>query len=117
MNGLPLEVVAEGKVAKHLKVGAMAGGFADVFNIAGTDALLAGAHPVTGGLHLACEIGLHGRHAGIDQQQGRVILRDQRKAGQPQVPLALKKGEEHLPQLVDAIRFLAHCMTSKNEFR
>ena len=69
VDGFPLEIVAEGEVAQHLEIGAVAGGLADIFNVAGTDALLAGADPVTGGLHLAGEVGLHRRHAGVDQQQ------------------------------------------------
>ena len=68
-NGLLLEVIAEGEVAQHLKIGAVAGGLADVLDVAGADALLAGADPMTGRLHLTLEIGLHGRHAGVDQQQ------------------------------------------------
>ena len=74
VDGLLLEVVAEGEVAQHLKVGAVAGGVADVLDIAGADALLAGADPVAGGLLLAGEVGLHGRHAAVDEQQRGVIL-------------------------------------------
>ena len=102
-NGLVLEIVAKGEVAQHLKVSAVAGGLTDVLNVAGADALLAGADPAAGGLHLALEIGLHGGHAGVDQQQGLVILGDQRKAGQAQMTLTLEEGQEHLPQLVDPI--------------
>ena len=60
VDGVPLEVVAEGEVAQHLKIGAVAGGLADVLDVAGADALLAGAHPVAGGLLLPGEVGLHG---------------------------------------------------------
>ena len=103
-----LEVVAEGEIAQHLKVGAVAGSLTDVLDIAGADALLAGADPVPGRLHLAGEIGLHGGHAGIDQQQRRVILGNQREAGQTQVALALKEGKEHFPEFIHSIGFLAH---------
>ena len=68
-DGLALEVVPEGEVAQHLKVGAVAGGLADVLDVAGADALLAGADPVAGGLLLPGEPGLHGGHAGVDEQQ------------------------------------------------
>ena len=68
-NSFMLEVIAEGEVAQHLKISAMTGSFTNVFNVAGADALLAGAHPMAGGLHLAGEVGLHGCHAGVDQQQ------------------------------------------------
>src|SRR5699024_12233120 len=57
VDGVPLEVVAEGEVAQHLKVGAVAGGVADVLDGAGADALLVGGHPVAGGLLLAGERG------------------------------------------------------------
>ena len=103
VNGLVFEIVAEGEVAQHLKIGAMAGGVADVLNIAGTDALLAGGDPVTGRLLLAGEVGLHGRHAGVDQQQGRIVLRDQGKAGQAQMSFRLKEVQEHLPQLIETV--------------
>ena len=65
-NGLLLEIVAEGEVAQHLKIGAVAVGMADVLNIAGADALLAGGDTVAGGLLLPGEPGLHGGHAGVD---------------------------------------------------
>ena len=100
VDGLLLEVVTEGEVAQHLKVGAVAGGLADILNIAGADALLAGGHPVTGGLLLAGEEGLHGGHAGVDEQQAGVVLRNQGKAGQAQVSLGLKEGQEHLAQFI-----------------
>ncbi|CDB30015.1 uncharacterized protein BN490_01226 [Firmicutes bacterium CAG:137] len=107
-DGLPLEVIAKREVAQHLKVGSMAGRFADVLNVAGTDAFLAGTHPAAGRLHLSLEIGLHRRHAGIDQQQRLVILGNQRKAGQAQVPLALKERQKHLPKLIHAIGLAIH---------
>jgi len=108
MDSLPLKVVAKGEIAQHLKIGAVAGSFADVLNVAGADALLAGADPMTGRLHLAGEVGFHGCHAGVNQQQGRIVLRNQRKAGQTQMSLALEEGEEHLAQLVDTIRLGIH---------
>ncbi len=48
-DGVLFKVVAEGEVAQHLEVGAVAVGFADVFNVPGADALLAGADPVPRG--------------------------------------------------------------------
>ena len=108
-DGLLLEVVAEGEVAQHLEVGAVAVGLADVLDIAGADALLAGADPVTGGLLLPGEPGLHGGHAGVDQQQGFVVGRgNQGEAGQAQVALALKVAEEHLPQFVQPVIGMCH---------
>ena len=69
---------------------------------------LAGADSVTGGLHLTGKVGLHRRHAGVDQQQRCVILRDQGKAGQAQMALALEEGEEHFPKFVYAVRLCTH---------
>ena len=81
----------------------MSTAMADVLNIAGTDALLAGGDPVAGRLLLAGEEGLHGRHTGVDQQQRRVILRDQGKAGQTQMVFGLKEVQEHFPQLIETV--------------
>ena len=89
-DGLPLKVIAKGEVAQHFKIGAVAVGVAHVLNVAGADALLAGGHTPPGGLHLAGEVLLHGRHAGVDEQQAVVPLGNQRKAGKPQVLLALE---------------------------
>ena len=91
-RGLVLEIVAEAEVAQHLKIGAVAGGLAHPLDVGGADALLAGGHPLAGGRHLAGEELLHGRHARVDEQQGFVLLRYQREAGQPQMPLAFIKG-------------------------
>lgn len=104
-----LEVVAEREVAEHLKEGAVARGVTDVVDIARADALLAGADAAARRLLLALEPGLHGGHARVDEQDGLVVLRDQGKAGQAQVALALKEAEEHLSQLVEAVNRMGHC--------
>ena len=101
-NGFLLEIIAEGEVAQHFKIGAVTGSFADVFNVAGTDALLAGGDTATGGLLLTGEEGLHGRHTGVDQQQRSVILGNQREASQTQMSLGFHKGQEHLTQFVES---------------
>ena len=63
----------------------------------------AGGDPVTGRLLLAGEVGLHGCHAGVDQQQRSIVLGDQGKAGQTQMVFGLKEVQEHFPQLVETI--------------
>ena len=57
-DSLVLEVVTEGEVAQHFEVGAVTSGLTDVLDIAGTDALLAGADTAAGGLDLTLEVGL-----------------------------------------------------------
>ena len=105
VDGFPLEVIAEGEVAQHLKIGAVTRGFADVLDIAGTDALLAGADPVPGRLLLAFEIGLHGCHAGVDEQKAGVPLRDQREAGEAKMPFAFEELQKHFTQLIESVLF------------
>ena len=102
MDGLPFKVIPKGEVAKHLKVGAVAGSVTDVFDVAGADALLAGGHPVTGGLLLSGKVGLHGGHARVDKKQGSVSLRNEGEAGQTKMLFAFKKLQVHFTQLVDA---------------
>ena len=69
----------------------MAGGTADIFNIAGTHAALTGRHTRTGRLHLAREERLQRRHTCTNQEQGRVILRNQRETRQAKVPFLFCK--------------------------
>ena len=70
----------------------MARRVADIVDVSGADALLAGADTAARRRDLALEIGLHRRHAGVDEQKRRVVLRNERKAGQTQMPLAFKEG-------------------------
>ena len=99
-DGFLLEVVAEREVAQHLKVGAVARGLADVLDVAGTNALLAGRDAVTRRLLFPSEVRLHRRHAGVDEQQRLVALRDQRKARQTQMSLGLHKGEKFFTDFI-----------------
>ena len=103
-GGVLLEVIAEGEVAQHLEVGAVAGGLADVFDIGGTDALLAagGAEAAVRQEFLAGEVLFQRRHAGIDEQKACLILRHQRRRGQAGMPLADKKFEKTLTQFVQS---------------
>ena len=113
-DGFMLEVVAEGEVAEHLKIRAVARGLADILDIAGADALLAGADTVARRLLVALEVGLHRRHAGVDEQQTRVILRDEREARQTQVSLRLEKAQEHFAQFIQTIWFHNHLSSKSN---
>ena len=99
-NRFLLEVVAEREVAQHLKIGAVACGLADVLDVAGTDALLAGRDAVTRRLLLSGKERLHRRHTGVDQQQRLVALRNQRKARQTQMSFGLHKGEKFFTDFI-----------------
>ena len=97
-----LEIIAEGEVAEHFKVGAVARRLADVFDIGRADALLAGRHAAARRLFLSGEPRFHGAHAGVDEQKRGVVAGDQREAGQTQMTFCLKEGEIHLPQLIES---------------
>jgi hypothetical protein len=91
-DGAFLEVVAEGEVAQHLEEGAVAA-VADVLDVGGAGALLHAGGPAVVGLDLAQEVGLELVHAGVGEQQGRVVG-DQRAGGdQPVVALDEEVGE------------------------
>ena len=99
-SGFFLEVVAKGEVAQHFKVGAVAVGLADVFNVGGADALLA-----AGALGVGCgfgmqEVVLQGCHARVDEQQAGVILGHKGSTGKAGVVLAFKERQERLAQFV-----------------
>ncbi len=110
-GGLVLKVIPEGEVPQHLEIGAVAGGFAHVFNIRGADALLAGGHPLVGGGGQTQEKLLHGGHAGVDEQQAGVVLGHQGVGGQPGVELPFKEAEEMLPEVVKSCPF--HCFCTR----
>ncbi len=85
-NRFTLKIIAEGKIAHHLKECPMACGNADVIDITGADAFLTGGHAFTRRRHLAGKIFFHWCHAGINKQQTVVVLRDQWEAWKAKVP-------------------------------
>ena len=108
VDGLGLEIVAEREVAEHFKVRAVARGVADVLDVAGADALLTGGNAVTRGLFFAGKPRLHGGHACIDQQDGFVVLWNERKTRQTQMSLRFKELQVHLAQLIEAVKLVCH---------
>ena len=86
-----LKVIAEGEVAQHFKIGAVAVGVAHVLDVAGADALLAGGHPLAGGASTS-PVKYFFMGAMPELMSSRLLssLGNQRKAGQAQVLLALK---------------------------
>ena len=72
VDGLFLEVVADGEVAKHLEEGAMAGGLADLIDIQRTHALLVRCHTALRRGLLTKKVGNERHHAGDGEQRGGV---------------------------------------------
>ena len=101
-----LEVVAEGEIAQHLEERLMARGVADILKIV---VLAAGAHAFLRGHRAGVVPRLHPgedvlelHHAGIDEQQGRIVLRHQRRRGDHRMPVGGKVVQERAAQIVGA---------------
>ena len=113
-DGVLLEVVAEGEVAQHLEEGVMAGRVAHVLEIV---VFAAGAHAALarGGAHVVAFIApqeavLELHHAGVGEQQGRVIARYEaggRDYGVATILEEIEKGAAHLRRAHER-RFLGH---------
>jgi hypothetical protein len=95
-----LEVVAEGEVAEHLEEGVVARRVADVLEVvvlaAGADALLRGRRAQVGPLVEAEEDVLELVHAGVGEQQCRVVMWHERTRGNDLVALGFEEPEELL---------------------
>jgi hypothetical protein len=114
---LVLEIVAEREIAEHLEEGVVAGGVADIVEIvmlaAGADAFLRrGRGRIRPGLEAREDV-LERHHAGVDEHQGRVVLRDERRRGHLSVPVRAEIVEErpadvvgggHSPDLGEVLR-------------
>ena len=89
-----LEVVAEAEVAEHLEEGVMARGVADVLQVvvlaAGAHAALRGGRAHVAALVAAEEHVLELHHAGIGEQQGRIIAGHQRARRHDLVAVAIR---------------------------
>ncbi len=94
-----LEVVAEAEVAGHLEEGAVPRGLADLVDVERAHALLHAGRPLVRRLQLAQEVRLERHHAGVDQQQRRVVG-DQRRRGHDGVAAGLEVAEEAAADLV-----------------
>ena len=98
MDRFALEVIAEAEIAEHLEKRVVARGIADVLEIvvlaAGAHAALRGGGAHVGALLLAEEHVLELHHAGIGEQQCRIIARHERARGHDGVALALEVIEE-----------------------
>src|SRR5690606_28561062 len=91
-----------GEVAQHLKEGVVAVGEAHLVDVRRAHAPLACGNAEVLRHRLAQEVRLEGHHPGRGQQQSRVPVGHQRRAGQTLVTLILKETQKFLPQLVPA---------------
>src|SRR5207249_9306554 len=100
---LVLEVVAEGEVAEHLEEGVVAPGVADVVQIvvlaSRPDALLGARGAAVVPLLAAGEDVLELVHAGVGEEERRVLGRDKRRGGHAAVLPLLEVLEKALPDL------------------
>ena len=100
VDGVRFEVVAEGKVAQHLKKGMVARAGADVFEVvvfaADPHAFLCGRGPFVAALFDAQECIFELVHPGVGQQQGRVVFWHQAAAGHHFMPLGAEVVQKKL---------------------
>ena len=101
---LPLVVVAEGPVAKHLEEGVMVGVASHLLEVVvlatDAEALLAVDGPHVRTALVAEEHLFELHHAGVGEEQARVVLWDQRRARHDGVPALLKEIQERLADLI-----------------
>jgi hypothetical protein len=104
------EIIAEGEIAKHLEKRVMAFGEADIFEVVvlatRAHALLRRRCPRVIALFEAEKNVLELIHPGIGEEQRWIAMRHQRRAPHAAVPLALKKTQEPLADLVATPEFL-----------
>ncbi len=74
---------------------------ADILNIPGAQAFLAGADTLRGRCFLSEKIFFHWGHASVNEEQRIVIFGYQRKAGQPHMPLFFKKPEISFTEFIE----------------
>src|SRR6266542_1472209 len=97
LDRFPLPVVADREVAEHLEEGLVPGVVADLVDVGRAEALLDRDDPLRGWLLLPEEVRDQGLHPGAREQHARVVAQDERRAGQPVMPLLLEELHEPLP--------------------
>ena len=78
---------------------------ADFVDIAGADALLHVGQARAGRVLRAQQIRHQRMHAGRGEQNGRVVLRDDGRAGDDRVAMVFKEAQIHCAQFVSGLRF------------
>ena len=71
------EVVTKAEISKHFKECTMTRRMADIIDIAGTNAFLTGTHPLLWRCFRSGKIGFERRHAGVNDEYGFVVSRNQ----------------------------------------
>jgi hypothetical protein len=101
-----LEIVAEGEVPQHFEEGLVAAGVAHIVEVimlaAGAHALLHRGRAGRGWRFGAGEIVLERHHAGVDEQQSRIVLRHQGSRRDDQVIAGFEIAQEVGADLVQA---------------
>ena len=100
VDRLALEVVAEAEVAQHLEERVVIGRAADVVDVAGAEALLAGRGPGELELAAAEEVVLELVHAGRREQHRGVPAGHQHVAGPADAALGLEEGQVFFAEFV-----------------
>ena len=99
VDRLALEIVAEAEVPQHLEERLVERGLADVFDVAGAQAFLAGRGPLEVGIAQPHELFLELVHAGGREQHGRVVGH-QHVAGPADAALGREEIEERFAKFV-----------------
>ena len=101
---LLLEIIAEAEIAEHFEEGVVARGVADIVEVvmlaAGADAFLAARRGLVRARFEASEDVLERHHPGIDEHQGRVVVRHERRGGDAGMPLPFEIIEETAADVV-----------------
>src|SRR5206468_11657363 len=103
-NRVFLEIIAKGKIAEHLEEGKMARGAADVLEIvvlaAGSNAFLRARGARIIALVAAEEDVLELVHAGVREEQRRIVVRHERGAGDDAMAVLLEERQKGCPDFV-----------------
>ncbi len=104
LNGIGFEVVAEGEVAQHFEERVVAAGVADVFEVvvlaAGADALLGSGGAGVVAFFEALKNFLELVHAGVGEEQRRVVGGQERAAAHDTMPAGVEEIEKTLTDIV-----------------
>ncbi len=92
VDGFALEIVAKAEVAQHFEKRVVVGGTADVVDVAGAEALLAGGGAGEFELALAQEVVFELVHAGGREENRRIPARHEDVAGAACAALRFKEG-------------------------